>query len=277
MILAVTALTFGQSTPTNKIAILDYTGQSFTNQDFIETVSDLDMKMVYVEGGEFLMGPTPEQGLDENRWGGIRRVSLDSYYIGEGEITQEQWTKIMRTSIQQQTSKAEIKGDAGSVPCCAMYNVNWMEAMAFCKELSRMTGRTYCLPTEAQWEYAARGGKKADGTPYSGSWSIDRVAWYRDNVLGGIGLVHRSFLKGANSLGLYDMTGNVSEWCSDWYNVRYDKNDTINPAGPSTGSERVVRGGSWCDNSIISKVSYRQSAKPDCRDVTIGFRVVMIP
>ncbi len=243
-------------------------------QDFVETAAGLNMKMVWVEGGDFLMGGTSEQGSDaENDEQVIRRVKLNSYYIGECEITQAQWEKVMGTSIHQQTSKARVSANYDTGPDYPMYYVSWWEAQAFCSELSRITGRTYCLPTEAQWEYAARGGKNADGTKYSGSWSIDAVAWYSANS----GSTHPVKNKRENSLGLYDMTGNVYEWCSDWYGANYNVNDTNNPTGPSSGDRRVLRGGSWYYDAQYCRVSSRDYDGPGSRSGDCGFRVVVIP
>ena len=246
-----------------------------TGRDFVETTAGLNMKMVWVEGGEFMMGGTSEQGSDVySDEQVIRRIKLSSYYIGECEITQQQWTKVMGTSIQQQASKAGQSSYRGIGPDYPMYYVSWEEAQAFCQELSRMTGRTYCLPTEAQWEYAARGGKNADRSKYSGSWSIDAVAWYADNSGRS---THPVKNKRANSLGLYDMIGNVWEWCSDWYSDSYNINDTNNPTGPSSGSSRVLRGGSWCDGEQFCRVSNRSYNDPGDRSSNTGFRVVVIP
>ncbi|MDE5998983.1 MAG: formylglycine-generating enzyme family protein [Bacteroidaceae bacterium] len=251
-----------------------YTSRS-SGMDLVETVAGLNMKMVYVEGGDFLMGATSEQGSEgyDNEQV-IRRVKLDSYYIGECEITQAQWGCIMGTSVQQQASKAGYSDFGGIGPEYPMYYVSWEEARAFCQELSRMTGRTYCLPTEAQWEYAARGGNKGDGTKYSGSWSIDAVAWYDGNSDSS---THPVKTKRANGLGLYDMSGNVWEWCSDWYGNSYNANDTNNPTGPSTGSGRVLRGGGWNNNARYCRVSYRYNRAPGSRFCDNGFRVVVLP
>lgn len=243
-------------------------------QDFVETALGLNMKMVYVQGGDFLMGATSEQGSDaENDEKTIRRVRLDSYYIGECEITQEQWEKVMGTSIYQQANKAgaSVKATGPGYP---MYYVSWEEAQAFCRELSRLTGRTYCLPTEAQWEYAARGGNKNEGTKYSGSWSIDAVAWYDGNSGSNVRPVKN---KRANALGLYDMSGNVREWCVDWYSKSYNVNDTNNPTGASTGSSRVLRGGGWNNYARYCRVSYRYYNFPSSRFSDLGFRVVVLP
>lgn len=243
------------------------------SQNFVETAAGLNMKMVYVEGGSFQMGAIAEQEADgKSNELPIRRVTLDAYYIGECEVAQEQWTKVMATSVLQQTSKVGVPfyGVGSDYP---MYYVSWEEAMTFCRELSRMTGRTYTLPTEAQWEYAARGGKKADGTKYSGG-PIDAVAWYYGNSGS---CTHPVRNKRANGLGLYDMSGNVYEWCSDWYSNTYNVNDTNNPTGPSSGPNRVYRGGGWGSDARNCRVSFRSYDSPGFRGGSIGFRVVAIP
>lgn len=237
--------------------------------DFIEMAAGLNMKMIYVEGGKFLMGATSEQGGDDNEY----HVKLDSYYIGECEVTQAQWEKLMGTSIQLQVSKEELAFNKNIGPNHPMCYVSWEEARAFCKELSRITGKTYCLPTEAQWEYAARGGKKNEDTKYSGSWSIDAVAWYANNS--GY-CAHPVKTKHPNGLGIYDMSGNVWEWCSDWYSSSYNKEDTNNPVGPSSGSTRVLRGGTWGSQEHSCCVSYRNHGGTNMRYNDIGFRVVVI-
>lgn len=247
-----------------------------SGRDFVETAAGLNMKMVWVDGGEFLMGGTSEQGSEANNDEQvIRRVKLNSYYIGECEVTQSQWEKVMGTSVQQQRSKSSYdNGLQGTGPDYPMYYVSWEDAQAFCQELSRMTGRTYSLPTEAQWEYAARGGKNNDGTKYSGSLSIDAVAWYDGNSGSG---AHPVKNKRPNSLGLYDMSGNVWEWCSDWYSSNYNMNDTNNPTGPSSGSFRVLRGSGWNSSARGCRVSHRANGSPGGRYNFCGFRVVVIP
>ncbi len=233
-------------------------------EDFIETVYGINMKMVYVEGGDFLMGGTSEQGGDiDNDEKAVRRVSVDSYYIGAFEVTQGQWEKVMGTNPSNFRKGADYPVE----------RVSWEDAQAFCQELSRKTGKTYCLPTEAQWEYAARGGHKNEGTKYSGSWSIDAVAWYSGNSGQS---THPVGTKRPNVLGLYDMSGNVWEWCSDWYGD-YRTYDTRNPTGASSGTYRVTRGGSWSVNARDCRVSYRSSGTPDYRGSRIGFRVVLLP
>ncbi len=249
-------------------------GMETSGEDFIETVFGVNMKMVYVEGGDFMMGGTSEQGAEaENDEKTLRRVTLDSYYIGAFEVTQGQWERVMGTSVSQQMGKAggtALKGTGSDYP---MYYVSWEEAQAFCQELSRKTGKTYCLPTEAQWEYAARGGNKNEGTKYSGSWSIDAVAWYDGNSGSS---THPVGTKRPNALGIYDMSGNVWEWCSDWYGD-YRTYDTQNPTGASSGSRRVLRGGSWSYSAGGCRVSFRDNYSPGGRFFNSGFRVVLLP
>jgi len=241
-------------------------------QNFIETTHGLNMKMVYVEGGEFLMGATSEQGSDAGSYEyPVRRVRLDSYYMSESEVTQGQWEKVMGTSIHQQADTGNTNGIGQNYPI----DVSWVDAQAFCRKLSIITGRTYCLPTEAQWEYAARGGVKGgnDKTKYSGSWSLDAVAWYDSNSGNRTHIVKT---KKPNELGLYDMSGNVWEWCSDKYGS-YNANELNNPTGASSGSFRVVRGGSWSIDASFCCVSYRDFDTPVIRNDSYGFRVVVLP
>ncbi|MCM1041479.1 MAG: formylglycine-generating enzyme family protein [Bacteroides sp.] len=230
-----------------------------------------EIEMVYVEGGEFQMGATAEQGDDAylGEWP-VRTVRLDSYYIGKYEVTQAQWKAVMGENLSY------FKGDGNPVE-----RVLWEEAQRFCEKLSAKTGKKYVLPTEAQWEYAARGGKKSKGYKYAGSNTLSEVAWYRDNscALGeddpDYG-THAVGTKKANELGIYDMSGNVYEWCSDWY-ADYDESDTDNPAGPQIGSRHVARGGSWYDAASYGRVSCRCNTIPGIRTNDRGFRVAMIP
>ena len=157
---------------------------------------------------------------------------------------------------------------------CPMYYIWWEEAMEFCRILSNKTGKTYTLPTEAQWEYAARGGKKTKGTKYAGSNAIDSVAWYKNNSSD---KVHPCGSKCANELGLYDMSGNVCEWCLDWYTSAYLSYDTSNPSGPneSTRYGHVYRGGCFDDFTRACRVSCRKL--PAGTLIGHGFRVVCLP
>lgn len=247
-------------------------GGDLIGQNFTETAFGINMKMVYVEGGSFTMGCTGEQGSDCNDDESPNRYTkVNSFYIGMLEVTQSQWEKVMGTTIYQQKSKAGASNTYGTGPDYPMYYVSWEEAKEFCARLSRQTGKNYSLPTEAEWEYAARGGKKNEGTKYAGGWSIGDVAWYADNS--GIS-THVCGTKRANALGIYDMSGNVWEWCEDWYGP-YLSYDTDNPKGASSGLSRVFRGGSWGNSAGYSRVSYRVSYTPDSRDDYLGFRVVL--
>lgn len=249
---------------------------SQTPQSYVEDAGcGLNMKMVYVEGGSFRMGATPEQGSDaDNDESPVHTVRLDSYYMAECEVTQAQWEKIMGTTIYQQRDKANTQwpmhGVGDNNP---MYYVSWEEAQAFCRELSAMTGKTYLLPTEAQWEYAARGGNKSKGYKYSGSYAIDAVAWYDSNSGSATHWVKQ---KRANELGIYDMSGNVWEWCSDWYGS-YSSSEQSNPTGAGSGQYRVLRGGSWRINAGRCRVSFRDFNAPSGRYGHFGFRVVCFP
>ena len=279
MLLSINDNSHSTTTPTNHQSdnsSYSYTPQLTTNQDFIETAWGINMKMIWVEGGDFLMGCTSEQGGDcGSAEQNVHRVTVDGFYIGMLEVTQSQWEKVVGTSISQQRNK---KGSDYSLygvgPDYPMYYVSWDEAMEFCRLLSNKTGRTYTLPTEAQWEYAARGGNKNEGAKYAGSNMIDAVAWYTDNSGSSTNIVGS---KRANALGIYDMSGNVWEWCKDWYADSYVSYDTNNPVGPSSGSYRVFRGGSWFHDASYCRVASRGYHSSGYRYYILGFRVVCLP
>ena len=249
------------------------TNSSSSGQDFTETAFGINMKMIYVEGGSFTMGCTGEQGSEcESGELPNRYTKVNSFYIGMLEVTQSQWEKVMGTSIYQQRNKANSSLSLyGTGPDYPMYFVSWEEAKEFCARLSRQTGKNYSLPTEAEWEYAARGGKKNEGTKYAGGWSIGDVAWYYDNSNNS---AHVCGTKRANALGIYDMSGNVWEWCEDWFGS-YLSYDTDNPKGASSGSNRVLRGGSWYSFAKGCRVSFRSLNTPGSRGSVNGFRVVL--
>ena len=246
-----------------------------STDDYLETTHGLNMKMVYVEGGTFQMGATSEQGSDaDGDEKPVHSVTLDSYYIGECEVTQAQWEKVMGTTLSQQQRKSDFDwGLVGVGDNYPMYYVSWHDAQAFCEKLSQLTGRTYKLPTEAQWEYAARGGNKSHGYKYSGSNNLSSVAWYDSNSSS---QTHAVKQKQPNELGLYDMSGNVWEWCRDWYGD-YTSSSQRNPHGPSSGSFRVLRGGSWLYDAQYCRVSIRFSITPSFSCYNYGFRVVCLP
>ena len=219
--------------------------------------------MVYVEGGSFDMDATTEQGSDaDSDEKPVHIVTLSDYYIGKCEVTQELWEAVMGSN------PSNFKGAQNPVE-----QVSWNDCQNFIKKLNSLTGRTFRLPTEAEWEYAARGGNKNLHYKYSGSDNIGNLAWYRDNS--GI-RIHAVGTKTANELGIYDMSGNMSEWCSDWYGG-YSEGAQTNPQGPSSGLYRVLRGGSWGSDARDCRVSNRSCSGPDTRISLVGLRLVLVP
>ena len=256
------------------VRVSKYVVVGTVGSDYVETALGLNMKMIAVEGGTFQMGATEEQGNDAfDREKPVHRVALDGFYIGATEVTQAQWTAVMGTFVYQQQYKADgynegLKGVGDNYP---MYYVSWDEAVEFCQKLSEITGKTYRLPTEAEWEYAARGGQQADGTKYAGSNTIGNVAWYKGNSSE---TTHPVGTKAANELGIYDMSGNVNEWCSDWHSIYYySSSPFVNPQGPAEGGYRQPRGGSWSNSADLCRVSYRSYGTPVYRSGDLGFRV----
>jgi len=218
------------------------------------TVNGVSFTMLPVEGGTFTMGATPEQGTSDP-WNDERpthEVTLSTFSIGETEVTQALWQAVMGNN------PSDFTGD----PSRPVEMVSWDDCQAFIVKLNQMTGRNFRLPTEAEWEYAARGGKKTQGYKYAGSNDVNEVAWWDTNAGDGVGPdspdygTHPVASKKANELGLYDMSGNVWEWCQDWYGS-YSSEAQTNPTGPATGSNRVYRGGSWFNYARNCRVSSR--------------------
>ncbi|OPZ97874.1 MAG: Serine/threonine-protein kinase pkn1 [Bacteroidetes bacterium ADurb.Bin408] len=221
------------------------------------------IEMVLVQGGTFTMGCTSEQGSDcDNDEKPSHRVTVSSFYMSKYEITQKQWMEIMGSN------PSYFKGD--NLP---VENVSWNDVQEFIAKLNEKTGRQYRLPTEAEWEYAARGGNKSKGYKYSGSNTLSNVAWYGDNSGN---TTHPVGSKMPNELGLYDMSGNVWEWCGDWDGA-YGSSAQTNPTGPPSGSDRVDRGGSWHSYARYCRVSNRGNGNPGYRYYGIGFRLVCLP
>jgi formylglycine-generating enzyme required for sulfatase activity len=231
------------------------------------TEPEIGLEMVYVEGGAFKMGcKSGRDDLDGHTCNSeekpLHDVSVGSFWIGKHEVTQGQWEAVMGTTIQQQRTLAGASTLYGAGPTFSMYYVSWNEAKAFCDELSARTGKPYRLPTEEEWEYAARGGTLSAGYVYSGGNSVGSVAWYDGNA--------SSTLPGGallgNELGIHDMSGNVYEWCSNVWRSSYS-------SSPS-GSSRVRRGGSWNYNAWNCRVAGRGNDDPSVRYRNVGFRVV---
>ena len=229
------------------------------------TVNGITFKMLPVEGGTFTMGATAEQGSDaHDNEKPTHSVTLSSYYMGETEVTQALWQAVMGSN------PSYYKGN--NLP---VETVSWDDCQQFVTKLNQLlagqlNGRRFALPTEAQWEYAARGGNKSRGYKYSGSNRIKDVAWYtettNDNGTKPVGT------KQANELGLYDMSGNVWEWCSDWYGS-YGSGAQTNPTGSTSGSLRVFRGGSWSSFARRCRVSIRFDDSPVYRYSYLGLRL----
>ena len=220
----------------------------------LQLPGDIKLELVLVKAGTFTMGEMDDQ----------HRVTLTrDFYLGKTEVTQAQWKAVMGNDPSWH------KGNDRPVE-----QVSWHDAMRFCEKLNEMgkapKGWKFTLPTEAQWEYAARGGHRSRGFEYSGSNDLDEVAWYGGNS---DLTTHPVATKGANELGLYDMSGNVREWCLD----RYDSyvGDAQDPTGPSDGSWRVLRGGSWDDVGCRSAI--RDYNVPDIRISFLGFRLALVP
>ena len=250
-------------------------------RDFVFNVNGVSFVMKKVEGGTFWMGAQKTssngQNYDSDADGDespVHSVTVSSFYMGETEVTQALWEAVMGTTVRQQRDKADtswpLRGEGDNYP---MYYVNWKECQEFVVELNRLTGKNFRLPTEAEWEYATKGGNKGNGYKYAGSQSIDSVAWYTDNSGGN---THPVKGKKPNELGLYDMSGNVYEWCSDWYGKEYySSSPSTNPKGPSSGSYRVLRGGSWASLARYCRVSGRGGTSPDIRGNPYGFRLAL--
>ncbi len=221
-------------------------------------VNGVEFRMVAVEGGTFQMGATSEQQSPDGNEKPVYQVTLSSFSIGETEVTQELWEAVMGSN------PSYFKGSQLPVEC-----VSWNDCQTFITKLNQLTGQTFRLPTEAEWEYAARGGNQSKGYQYSGSNNIGEVAWYYDNSSS---KTHDVALKAPNELGLYDMSGNVWEWCQDWYGS-YSSSSQTNPQGPSSGSYRVVRGSNWSDDAGDCRVSYRLRGTPSSTNGYLGFRL----
>lgn len=218
------------------------------------------MKMKYIEGGTFTMGATEKYKC-------AHQVQLSDFYISETQVTQGIWEVVMGSNPSHFKDNSQ----------CPVNLVSWEDIQEFLKKLNTMTGKNYRLPTEAEWEYAARGGQKAKPTKYAGSDELDEVGWYEDNSGGKI---HPIAQKLPNELGLYDMNGNVWEWCQDRYSSKYYvqceiEGVVVDPLGPDTGLHRVLRGGNYRDVPQYCCVAERSSCEPTYRSHDFGFRVAL--
>ena len=224
------------------------------------SLDEIMRNMVYVEGGTFTMGATSEQQNPYDDEKPTHRVSLSSFYIGKYEVTQALWKAVMGSN------PSNWKGD--NLP---VENVSWNDCQTFLRKLNAMTGKNFRLPTEAEWEFAARGGNRSRGYQYSGSNVLSDVAWYDDNSGR---KTHNVGTKAPNELGIYDMSGNVWEWCQDWKGS-YSSSAQTNPKGPSSGSCRVNRGGCLGNYAEGCRVAGRNGYAPSFRFHVNGFRLAL--
>ena len=224
--------------------------------------------MVLVEASTYMMGLIKEEaGRGVGRTPRTHEVTVSSFSIGKYEVTQGEWQAVMGDSLN-----FSLHAGCGN---CPVEEVSWNEVQLFIQKLNRLTGKHYQLPTEAQWEFASRGGKKSKGYKYAGSDNIDEVA-----LLGGAytGQTQPVGSKHPNERGIYNMAGNVAEWCQDWFNTDYRSSPETDPSGPSTGYGHVIRGGSWgihpgeCQIANDCSMGY-----PNDRSAKVGFRLVLIP
>ena len=221
----------------------------------------VSFEMVEVRGGTFRMGATSEQGSDVWEFEKpVHSVTLSGYYIGKTEVTQALWKAVMGSN------PSEFKGD--NLP---VENVSWYDCQEFIRKLNSLTGQHFRLPTEAEWEFACRGGNNSLGYKYSGSDNIDNVAWYDGNSGD---KTHPVATKSANELGIYDMSGNVWEWCCDWYGD-YTSGALTNPNGPESGSLCVLRGGCRRYSAGDCRSSNRLSDVPTGRGGYLGLRLAL--
>ncbi len=232
-----------------------------------------NIQMVFVKGGNFFMGCDDKKYLGEEFESErpLHRVNVSSFNIGKYEVTLRQWREVMGIK-----PPAYDDVDYGNKNCndCPVVKVSWNDVQEYIKRLNaKFPDRHYRLPTETEWEYAARGGKYSKKFTYSGSDKLSEVAWYgKPNSA-----THPVGEKQANELGIFDMEGNALEWCNDWYGDDYYSKtiDEINPKGPETGVKRVLRGGSYFDDDAVCRTTYRSRFPPTTRQWNIGFRLAM--
>ena len=225
------------------------------------TVNGVRYEMVKVNAGTFTMGATSEQQNPYDNEKPAHQVTLtNNYYTGKTEVTQALWKAVMGDN------PSDFKGDNKPVEC-----VSWDDCQTFISKLNAATGKNFRLPTEAEWEFAARGGNNSKHYQYSGSNNLNDVAWYDGNSSN---TTNEVASKQANELGIYDMSGNVWEWCSDWHGF-YSSNHQYDPAGPTSGSNRVYRGGSWNFYARRCRSSNRLNSTPGYRLSDLGLRLAL--
>ena len=227
------------------------------------TANGVTFEMVKVEGGTFMMGADKGDSLADPDEFPQHEVSISTFYMGQCVVTQKLWKAVMGTA------PSKFAGDNKPVE-----RVSWLSANEFIKKLNEMTGKTFRLPTEAEWEFASRGGVKSKGFIYAGSNNSDEVGWCENNLDEETKDVA---MKAPNELGLYDMSGNIGEWCSDIYDAKYYANSPKeDPQGPAEGPYRCLRGNGWCSNECRYIRSANRSGNiPEYEYPFVGFRLAM--
>lgn len=234
------------------------------------TVNGVSFKMVSVEGGSFWMGNNTDYTSVTATYPPkpIHNVTLSSFSIGQTEVTQALWYAVM--GMKPTTDGSQWSSTYGLDDNYPAYYVSWEDCQEFITRLNELTGKKFRLPTEAEWEFAATGGTKSNGYEFAGSDDAGEVAWY---MLSAYTAPREVATKKPNELGIYDMSGNVNEWCQDWY-AKYTYDDQTDPTGPATGTYRIVRGGSYADWDEC-KVFYRNVDKPSNRTSKTGLRLAL--
>lgn len=261
------AATYAHVDTTEEVTVLESEGRPIlheptANADSLQfDVKGVKFKMIKVEGGTFEMKETVSAGFlglsSEER---VQTTTLSDYFIGETQVTQALWQAVMGSN------PSKFKGD--NLP---VERVSWNDCQDFIRKLNSLTGQTFRLPTEAEWEFAARGGNKTHGYKYSGSNILKDVAWYSDNSEN---KTHDVAAKQPNELGLYDMSGNVWEWCKDWYG-EYENGTKKDPQGSLTGYKCVCRGGGWTGGSCSCSLEKRSQDYSHQLYSSLGLRLAL--
>ena len=244
---------------------VEFENEITPQQDLTFNVNGVQFRMKYVEGGTFMMGAPDTDSDAFTKEKPAHNVTLDSFYIAETQVTWELWEVVMGNIdpfYHVDDNKRPVVG------------VTWDDCWTFITKLNEISGKRFALPTEAQWEYAARGGKKSKGYKYAGGDNIDDVAWWRNNSTLH---THRVAQKKPNELGLYDMTGNVWEWCMDRFSSKYySKSSKKNPQGPAIGESRVLRGGCTANDARYCRLSCRGFRKSIHKIFGVGLRLMLV-
>lgn len=241
------------------LSSISYSSKNFPQIKIVDLGEGIKLELVLINPGSFLMGSNNEEG-DEDETPKHNVSILKPFYLGKFEITQEQWSKIM------DFNPSYFKGGKKPVD-----SVSYNDSIKFLEKLSKKTGLKFTLPTEAQWEYAARSNSTSSWSFGDNSSLISDYAWLKDNSAN---TTHEVGLKKSNSFGICDMYGNVQEWCLDWYG-NYSGTSSNDPSGPSNGDSKVLRGGAWGDNPENLRSAYRNCLGPNEKTNGVGFRCVL--